>query len=334
MLPRMKSLLHLLRRRGQRLALLGLVVAGVWLVWTLLLVQAGKSEALEAPPNLALPTLGGKQLWADERLYGGWRIQRNVYTGHCRLLDAGDVRRAWGGEDQCGRVLDAAIESGAARLKSRKLCVLVHGFLRSKDSFKTLQGRLEAAGYTVYAVNYPSMHGTIAELAEPLKGILEEAANDFDSVDLVTHSLGGLIVRELLSESERTFPGRIVMLAPPNQGTRMADALLSWWPSEYVAGPAGTELVTGDTGAGHRLPAPRCEFGVIAGSLAGGLNPIIPGDDDGLVGVDEAKLDGMADYRMVKAAHTFIMNHDEAIRQVLHFLAHGRFEHPEGGEEF
>ena len=46
--------------------------------------------------GLAVPTLGGRQFWSDRLVYGGWRIQENFLTGHSRLLDAGNVRRAWG----------------------------------------------------------------------------------------------------------------------------------------------------------------------------------------------------------------------------------------------
>ncbi|MGB0330618.1 MAG: hypothetical protein ACPGPE_02230, partial [Planctomycetota bacterium] len=58
-------------------------------------LAAGSDRAL---PNLALPTLGGSQLWADLAVEGGWRVQRHVWTGHARLLDRDDVRRAWGSE--------------------------------------------------------------------------------------------------------------------------------------------------------------------------------------------------------------------------------------------
>ena len=45
---------------------------------------------IELPP---VPTLGGMQFWADELFFHQWRIQRNVITGHCRLLDGKDLLR-------------------------------------------------------------------------------------------------------------------------------------------------------------------------------------------------------------------------------------------------
>ena len=62
-----------------------------------LLSAPGRAENL----NAALLTLGGTQLWADEKLHGGWRIQHHVWTGHYRLLDDQNVRHAWGSYADC-----------------------------------------------------------------------------------------------------------------------------------------------------------------------------------------------------------------------------------------
>ena len=70
------------------------------------------------PLNLRFPTLGGKQMWADERVDAGWRIQRHAWTGHHRLLDDGDVRRAWGRYEWCEKRLDRAIARGEAKRPS------------------------------------------------------------------------------------------------------------------------------------------------------------------------------------------------------------------------
>jgi len=52
---------------------------------------------------------------------------------------------------------------------------------------------------------------------------------------------------------------------------------------------------------------------------------LIPGEDDGTVAVESARIEGMADFRIVPATHTFIMRHPEAVQEVLHFLDQGRF---------
>ena len=49
-------------------------------------------------PNINFPTMGGKVFWNDLIECNGWKVQKNNITGHCRILDNEDIRRAWGGE--------------------------------------------------------------------------------------------------------------------------------------------------------------------------------------------------------------------------------------------
>ena len=47
-------------------------------------------------PNIPLPTMGGKVFWKTLAEKDGWKVQKNMFTGHCRVLDPNDVRMAWG----------------------------------------------------------------------------------------------------------------------------------------------------------------------------------------------------------------------------------------------
>jgi hypothetical protein len=61
------------------------------------LLSQGKN--LPLMPNIPLPTLGGLVFWNDLAEVNGWRVQQNIITGHCRVLDEDNIRRAWGGEE-------------------------------------------------------------------------------------------------------------------------------------------------------------------------------------------------------------------------------------------
>lgn len=50
-------------------------------------------------PNIPFPTMGGHVLWNELANVNGWKLQKNMVTGHCRILDPDDIRRAWGGEE-------------------------------------------------------------------------------------------------------------------------------------------------------------------------------------------------------------------------------------------
>ncbi|MEM7235241.1 MAG: hypothetical protein AAF517_23885 [Planctomycetota bacterium] len=285
--------------------------------------------------NLPFATLGGKQFWADEFIHLGWRVQRNVFTGHHRLLDPKDVRRAWGDFEACRVVFERQRIEKKLRADREHLVLLVHGLFRSKDSMSKMAGALRKAGFAVESVNYPSTRASIRTHATQLRSILDRTL-DYRSVSFVTHSLGGIVVRELLAIPqkqewrERIQLGRIVMLAPPNQGSVVADALEKNIAYKLLAGDSGQELTPR---ALANLPAPTCEFAVIAGGTGTdtGYNPILGGDNDGTVLLKNTKLDGQKDFLRVRALHSFIMNDETAIAGCTHFLRKGKF--PPASEE-
>ena len=61
------------------------------------LLSQGKN--LPLMPNIPFPTLGGLIFWNNLAEVNGWRVQQHIFTGHCRVLDNDNIRRAWGGEE-------------------------------------------------------------------------------------------------------------------------------------------------------------------------------------------------------------------------------------------
>jgi len=287
---------------------------------TVILLSCGAMA--QRPLNIPTPTLGGKQFWGDVYLYGGWRIQQNVLTQGHRLLDARDLRRAWGTLAHCEAALAEARAAGKAVLRSTRVCVLIHGYLRSKDSLRTMAEALRAAGFEVYSINYPSSQLSLEVLCTDTARLVARVSEDFEQVNVVTHSMGGIVARGALSDAPLKGGGRMVMLAPPNQGARMAELLLTWWPSQYISGPAGKELATSAEAFARRAGTPKSPFMIIAGGRGddAGYNSALPGDDDGVVSVAETHLDGAAEEHAVLGLHTFIMNAPEAIALTRRFL--------------
>lgn len=293
-----------------------------------LLSMTGQAvAAAPAPwPNLALPTLGGKQLWADRYLYAGWRIQENVLTGHARLLDPNDIRRSWGSFEACRAKFERIRAERGIRPYEGHLVVLIHGLGRSPASFGGLEAALHRNGYQVAAIAYPSTRRSLSENAESLLELIENLEG-VDRLSFVTHSLGGLLVRELLGRDapwrDRIAVNAIVMIAPPSRGAAIADALDGVPPVDWILG-AGLDAAT--TSGARALPAPDVPFGIIAAGRDGdGYNPFLAGDDDLLVRVDETRLAGAADWLYVPAVHAFVMNHPATIRATLNFLEYQRF---------
>ena len=281
-------------------------------------------------PNLAFATPGGLQFWGDVFWFAGLRIQENVYTGHYRLLDPSNVRRAWGGREACRTAFEGIRVREGLRLEGEHLVVLVHGLGRTRDSLNGIQAALDRAGYITAGINYPSTRRTLAEHAAQLTAVLDRLEG-VQTVSFVTHSLGGLVVRAALAQDgaweSRLQVGRLVMLAPPSSGSSFADAVDEFLPAQILLGPAAHELAMEEI---RNIPSPDCSFGIIAAGGPGsdGWNPLLEGDDDGVVSVEETRLEGADDFLLVRGLHTFLMKDDQVIQATLRFLETGSFSEP------
>lgn len=211
--------------------------------------------------------------------------------------------------------------------------ILLHGLARTARSMRRMAERLQEAGYRTDNVDYPSTQHGVAYLTRYVEAAVARAGGH--GVHFVTHSLGGILVRAYLAGRTAVPHGRIVMLAPPNQGSELVDRFgkTAWF--RFVYGPAGTALHTGDTSVPNRLGPLPPRTGVIAGCRS--LDPgalFVPGACDGKVAVARARGTGAADVLIVPYSHTFIMQREGVIRQTLHFLHSGCFVHgPADGRE-
>jgi len=193
-----------------------------------------------------------------------------------------------------------------------ELVVVLHGMGRTSRSMAPVEEALERAGYDVLNIGYSSICCHIAELAVGvLRKLNEKRLPEHHTVHFVGHSLGGIIARSLISENPPRGLGRLVMLAPPNQGSQAADffsPVIDWLLQPI------DELRT-DSGATVRnLPPLRnVDVGVIAGR------------HDGKLSVEQTHLDGETGHVVVNSGHTFIMRRDDVLHLMLAFLRDGSF---------
>ena len=214
-------------------------------------------------------------------------------------------------------------------LMQKEAVVLLHGLARTKRSMSPLERSL-ATQYKVCNIGYSSRKFSVEKLAEQaISSALAECGSG-RVVHFVSHSMGGILIRQYLAKHTVKNMGRVVMLGPPNQGSEAVDALMRVPGFELWNGVAGTQLGAADGGFIDRLPEPEgIEIGVIAGNRAVTpfLGYFLPEPNDGKVSVESTKLSNMADFIEMPVTHTFMMRNKKVIAQVRHFLSSGHFRH-------
>lgn len=226
--------------------------------------------------------------------------------------------------------LFASLLLSAGLVQADDCVVLLHGLMRSSTSMNTMQRELDAAGFLTANIDYPSRDHTVEELAGPAieEGLAACRAHEStERIHFVGHSLGGILVRQYLSESEIPELGRVVMLGPPNRGSAAVDEMEDVPGFDWVNGPAGRQLGKGENSVPLALGPANFELGVIAGNRT--IDPItssvLENPDDGRVSVEDTKLDGMADFVIVEHSHAFMMRMQETIELTIEFLRTGSF---------
>lgn len=303
-------------------------------------VLDSKPAALEKSLlNLDSATFGGMQFWSDELVFHDWRIQRHVVSGHCRLLDEKNIRRAWGTFEDCKKEFELLKQQKPMAPLKPRVVLLLHGLVRSRESMDGLCEYLRGVGdFSVLNVSYASSRGTVADHAKALSAVIQHL-DGATEVNFVAHSLGNIVIRhyfnDLAREAAANRPtarfGRVVMLAPPNNGAEMARRFQDNTLFRAVWGASGKELATKWTELQQNLANPPGEFGIIAGGKGNqdGLSPLIAGDDDFVVGVEETRLPGATDFLVLPVLHGTIMADERVQECTLRFLRVGYFESPE-----
>lgn len=225
-------------------------------------------------------------------------------------------------------------DSNADLTNQQDLVVLLHGMWRTKVAMAPAEKFLKAKGYDVLNLSYPSTEYAIETLVvKYLQPAIEELEiKPGQKVHFVTHSMGGILVRYYLKNNQTDYLGRVVMIAPPNQGTELAGLFEGSTWVNVKRGPAATQLSSEADSFVKSLGPVDFELGVIAGNKNNNwiTDWLLPGEDDGVVTVESTKVENMQDFLIVPVKHYRIRGDDLVLHQATYFLKYGHFYRPGG----
>ena len=203
--------------------------------------------------------------------------------------------------------------------------VFLHGLWRSHHAMDDLAAELHKQGYETLNLPYPSFRKSLGDIVEDVS---KELGDSQKTTHFVTHSMGGIVLRQLASDHPEQVSGRVVMLAPPNQGSEVIDWLEDCSFAQWALGPGGMALSTGKVEDDIPVLSGKNEVGVIMGKDKNlrWFQPLLEGENDGIVTVEGGMAEGVTELTVVPENHSFIMASPEVKDQIILFLEKGRFE--------
>jgi len=215
-------------------------------------------------------------------------------------------------------------------VKTSHRIYLLHGYAGPGFEMKKILKALEKEGYNCTLFTYRSMADDIDSVGKDL--IKRIQSDRVDIISFVTHSMGALVVRSIFEHIVLipNFPTirRIVMIAPPNNGTPVADFYIKLRFLKFFLGPNLKNLSTNSISGAGRYPIPTCEIGLITGSFKGSkhLNLFIKSENDGIVAREQAKLGIETDIVNIKSWHFGLLYDKRVVKLVISFLRYGKFK--------
>ena len=200
--------------------------------------------------------------------------------------------------------------------------VLVHGLWMHGWVMRLMGMRLRRCGFYPVFFSYPSMRNSLSQNAILLSNLVANIAAR--RVHFIGHSLGGLLVLQMLAEYPQQRVGRIILAGSPYSGSRVATKLSRVAPGRYILGRSMLQWLN------QEIPErnDQCELGVIVGHKsigAGRLISRLPQPNDGVVAVEETKMPGTSDEIVLNVSHSGMLLSAALIRQSCSFFRTGHF---------
>ena len=298
-------------------------------------LESSQPAAAERSSTISAPSIGVLTEWTDEFIFHDWRIQRNTDSQRYRLVDDRNLRVISGTFDECREHFELLRLERAIPPLPRTVVLVLHGMGRYRGSMETLaDGITRETNLETLLFGYSSLNEGLEDHARSFGKVIKHLEG-VERIHLVAHSLGNLVVRAYYARSLAEPAGadrrieRLVMLGPPNHRPRMAVGFAShpWTETVYrkLLGPSGEQLSSAFVDFEDRLTTPTCQFAIVAGGAGTsvGYNPLLEGDDDGLLTIPETRIAGARDFMVLPLSHQGLMTEEVVSHVVGKFLTTG-----------
>lgn len=260
--------------------------------------------------------------WGDIWIRSGWRVQLHCASNRARLLDpTGKVVMRALAADCIARAVQLAPPA-----RARKAALLMHGVWGHTGQMRPLALALEAQGWAMANFSYASLRLPLAAhaLAAGLvaKALAEDGAED---VSFIGHSLGGLVARAGMAEARRqgVTPGKLILIGSPAYGSSVAKIFCDVPGYNLLIGACGP-VVTPAGATEVALPVVKDVLVIAGGTGKRGYNPLLRGDNDGLITVAETRMkEHESGFRLIRAIHKTLPAAPEAVSASIEFLRTG-----------
>jgi pimeloyl-ACP methyl ester carboxylesterase len=200
--------------------------------------------------------------------------------------------------------------------------VLVHGLWNRGWMMAPMARRLRAHGHRVRVFSYPTRAAGLDHHADALHAFTGRGSPT-EAMHFVGHSMGGLVILNMLRRYDDLPPGRVVLMGTPVKGSAVVRRLAKLPGQDFIFGKSLEHLMQGY----QHSPEGR-ETGMIRGTRPFGLGQIAgrqPEPNDGSVRVSETELEGLGDTIELEVTHSGMLVSKQVVEQVECFLATGRF---------
>lgn len=201
---------------------------------------------------------------------------------------------------------------------------LVHGLSAPHWIMRPLGKKLEKYGHKSYLLNYPSRRLNVSQAADHIWQKLESKIDPRNPIVIVTHSLGGLVIQQLLERYKPKGIHCLIMIGPPNHGvelvSRFERSIFTKWIL-YLVGALPTHTL----GKQKNPIAPNvcdqytCHLinGITSKTLSGML---IEGKNDGIVSQSSTTIKNLASVTTLPYEHLVLLFKKKTVETIIKMI--------------